>query len=316
MRHFLQKLKRNFYHPKPNFGKIKLKDEKELLQNVKEIELKAKSLLDLSLLGNYQTAFRGKGLEFDRVREYQDRDEERNIDWNVTARTGKFHVKSYTEERELNLFFLVDVSDSSLFSIKQKSQRQIAAEICCCLALNALKNNDRIGLALFSNSIEKFLPPRKGRNHMLSMVRHILWHPCQSKSTNIANSLEKLKPYLKKRSVLFLISDFLDNSDYKKVLRELRIKQEIVVLDLHNPVQNILPRSFLLQLQDMETGSLQTIDTYGKNFLNKVNDEKFKEDLATFLKKQQISHLTISSTEDHLKKLVKFFHYKKLGQSN
>lgn len=309
MKNLLNKIKYKFLNPEPRFSQINSIEEQSVFKKVKKIEIKAKSLLDVSLLGNYQTTFRGKGLEFDRVREYQDSDEEKTIDWNVTARTGKFHVKSYTEERELNLFFLIDISASSLFGIEQNNYRKIAAEICCCLALNAVKNNDRIGLALFSKKIEKFMKAKKGRNHLLAMIQQILIYKNQSRKTNIAKSLEQLEPYLKKKSILFLISDFLDNSDYKNVLKRIRQKQEILIIHLENSLQEFLNHSLLLQVQDMETGRIKTINSYeNHNIDKKLAKENYQnQDFNKFFKKQKIPTITINCQKNYYKELLKFF---------
>ena len=317
MKQFFQKIKNKIFQPAPQFAHKTMISEKELLKKVKKIEIAARSKLNLSFLGNYQTIFRGKGLEFDRVREYQENDEVRSIDWNVTARTGKLYVKNYTEERELNIYFLVDVSASAFFQFQGKSQREIAAEICCHLGLSALKNSDKVGLVLFSDRVEKILKAKKGQKYALQIVRELLVHSCQSRQTNIAMALDKLEHIFRHRSVIFLISDFLDNSHYSQVLQRISLKHEIVLIDLCIFFQKFLCEQVFLEIQDMESGKLQILNTYDQKWQKEQNFER--KELQKFLAKQQPLYLAIQNYQEPVTELIKFFSpkssFRKIGQT-
>ena len=317
MKNFFLKIKKKIFYPTPHFIPKKIVDEKELLKKIKKIEITAKSKLNISFTGNYQTTFRGKGLEFDSVREYQENDEMRNIDWNVTARTGKLFVKNYTEERELNIYFLVDASASSFFQIKGKTQREISAEICCCLSLSALKNLDKVGLILFTDKIEKFLKAKKGKSYILQIIRELLKYPTQSRQTNMEKALDKLNNLLKSKSIIFLISDFLDQSNYHTVLQKIHLKHEIILVDLCIFFHKQISKKIFLEIQDMETGQLQTIDTYQKNWQEK---QKFtRQKLQNFISNTNPLYIRIKNYQNPMEELTKFFSLKsnsrKIGQT-
>jgi uncharacterized protein (DUF58 family) len=317
MKEIFRKIKKKIVQPAPRFASKEVMDERELLKKVKKIEIAAKSRLNLSFSGNYQTTFRGKGLEFDRVREYQEKDEVRSIDWNVTARTGKLYVKNYNEERELNIYFLVDVSSSAFFQFKERTQREIAAEICCCLGFSALQNLDKIGLLLFTDKIEKFLKAKKGKNYILQIVREILKYPPQSKQTNMAQALDKLNNMLTSKSVIFLISDFLDQSQYPKALQKIGLKHEVILIDICVFFQDLLAQKMFLETQDMETGQVKTIDTYNKNWREHQSFQR--EQLQKFLNSSQPLYLKIKNYHDPISELAKFLSPKsssrKIGQT-
>lgn len=317
MKKIFQKIIKKIVQPPPQFTPQKMLEEKELLKKVKKIEIAAKSKLNLSFTGNYQTTFRGKGLEFDRVREYQEKDEVRSIDWNVTARTGKLYVKNYTEERELNIYFLVDVSASAFFQFKGKSQREIAAEICCCLGFSALQNLDKVGLLLFTDKMERFIKAKKGKNSILQIVREILNYPAQSRQTNTAQALGKFNNILSNKSVIFLISDFLDQSNYSKVLQKIHLKHEIILIDICVFFQDLLSQEIFLEAQDMETGMLKTINTYDKKWQKNQNFQR--PQLQEFLNNNHPLYLNIKNYQDPIKELARFFSPKstsrKIGQT-
>lgn len=317
MKEFFLKIKKKIFQPTPHFQLQEIMDEKELLKKVKKIEIAAKSKINLSFAGNYQTAFLGKGLEFDRVREYQEKDEMRSIDWNVTARTGKLYVKNYTEERDLNIYFLVDTSASSFFQFQGKTQREIAAEISCCLGFSALQNLDKVGLMLFTDRIEKFLKAKKGRNHILRIIKELLKYPTKSRQTNMEKSLNKLNNLLISKSIIFLISDFLDHSNYSKVLQKIHLKHEIVLVDLCVFFQNQLPKNVFLEVQDMETGKLKVIDTYQKDWQEKQNFAR--PELQKFINNARPLYFVIKNYQDPIKDLAKFLssksNFRKIGQT-
>jgi uncharacterized protein (DUF58 family) len=191
--------------------------EKELLKKVRQIHIRSRRMVDDVMAGEYQSAFKGRGMEFDMVREYQEGDEERMIDWNVTARFGHPFVKSYIEERELTVIFLVDISASGQFGSQQQKKKETAAELCAILALNAIKKNDRVGLILFSDRIELFVPPQKGKTHVLRVIRELLFFKAKGLKTSINTAVEYFNKVIKKRAVVFLVSDFQDH-DYFQTL--------------------------------------------------------------------------------------------------
>ena len=229
--------------------------EAELLKKVRKIHIRSRRMVDDVMAGEYQSAFRGRGMEFDMVREYQEGDEVRMIDWNVTARFGHPFVKSYVEERELTVMFLVDISASGKFGTLNQLKKETAAELCAVLAFNAIKKNDRIGLILFSDQIELFLPPQKGRTHVLRVIRELLYFKPVGKRTSINTALEYFNRVIKKRAVAFLVSDFLD-SGYFKNLNLTNKKHDVVAIEVFDPREKSLPSLGIINLTDPETGEL------------------------------------------------------------
>ncbi len=231
----------------------------EILRQIRELEIKARVLADEMLLGTYRSVFRGSGIDFEEVREYEQGDDVRSIDWNVTARMGAPFIKKYREDRELSVYLAVDVSPSTWFGTAERSKRDLAAEVAALLAVVALRNNDRVGLLLFSDHVVRFLPPRQGREHLLRVIRELLYSEPERARTDIAAAAEFLRNVTKKRSVVFLISDFLELAP--SPVRRLGQKHDVLALTLNDPRELDLPRAGVVALEDAETGSVAYVDT-------------------------------------------------------
>jgi uncharacterized protein (DUF58 family) len=232
----------------------------EVLRLVKQVEIKARILADEALVGTYRSVFRGSGLDFEEVREYEPGDDVRSIDWNVTARMNVPYIKKYREERELNIFIAVDVSSSAWFGTAAVTKRELAADVAALLAVTALHNNDRVGLLLFADGIREFLPPREGRHHLMHVIRELLFTEPQRSRTEIASVADFLANVTKKRNVVFVLSDFLD-FDFEAPLRALAHKHDVIALVLSDPREIELPAVGLLALEDAETGRVAYVDT-------------------------------------------------------
>ena len=227
----------------------------EVLRLVKQVEIKARILADEALVGTYRSVFRGSGLDFEEVREYEPGDDIRTIDWNVTARMSVPYIKKYREERELNIFLAVDVSSSSWFGTTAVSKRDLAANVAALLAVTALHNNDRVGLVLFADGVREFLPPREGRYHLLRVIRELLFAEPRRSRTEMASVADLLANVTKKRNVVFVLSDFLD-VEFEAPLRALGHRHDVIALMLNDPREVELPAVGLVALEDAETGQV------------------------------------------------------------
>lgn len=281
---------------------------KEILKKVRHIELKTRHLVNDVFSGEYHSVFKGQGMEFSEVREYQFGDDIRKIDWNVTARSNKPFVKVHEEERELTVMLVVDASGSGQFGTGEKFKAEIAAEICALLAFSAIKNNDKVGLLIFTDDIEKYIPPGKGKGHVLRVIREILYFKPQSKRTDIKQGLEYLLRGLKRHTIVFLVSDF-DDTDYMKPLKILNKKHDVVAIQTYDQREVELPNSGLVKLQDAETDEEIWVDT---------SNAKFRENYAAFMrekfskfqidaKKIKLDHVLINVSESYIEPLIKFF---------
>ncbi len=281
---------------------------KELLKKVRQIEIRTRGLVNQVFSGEYHSVFKGRGMEFSEVREYQLGDDIRNIDWNVTARFGHPYVKIFEEERELTVILLVDMSGSQFFGSSLLTKQQVAAEVSAVLAFSALKNNDKVGLILFSDKVEKFIPPRKSKSHTLRIIRELLSFEPVGKGTNLKNALEYLNHTVKKRSIVFLLSDFQD-SGYEKILRIIGKKHDLVGIVISDERENNIPKLGLINFIDPETGEKLSIDTSNKNF------QKFflkkKEEFDNYRRQTFISSrldvINVNTKETYIKPLVNFF---------
>lgn len=231
----------------------------ELFRRIRKIEIRTRRLANDYLLGEYRSVFKGGGLEFMEVREYQPGDDVRSIDWNVTARMGRPFIKKFAEERELIVFFVVDASASQGFGTALQSKREITAEICAMLAFAAINNNDKVGLLLYTGEVERFVPPRKGRQHVLRLLRELLYWRPRLRTTDTGKALVFLHRIARKRSVVFLLSDFLDEG-YLSPLRLLSHKHDVIAISVTDPRELELPPSGLLELEDAETGERCLVD--------------------------------------------------------
>ncbi|NUO81345.1 DUF58 domain-containing protein, partial [candidate division KSB1 bacterium] len=232
---------------------------KEILKKVRRLEIQTRALVNDVFSGEYHSVFKGRGMAFAEVREYVLGDDVRNIDWNVTARTGHPFVKVFDEERELTVMLLVDVSSSGEFGTHEQMKGDIAAEICALLAFSAIKNNDKVGLIIFTDRIEKFVPPKKGRTHVLRVLREVLYHKPEGHGTNITTALEYLNRVIRRKAVVFLVSDFLSEG-YEKALRVAGKRHDLVAIPITDPRETEIPNVGLVELEDAETGEVHLLD--------------------------------------------------------
>lgn len=271
-------------------------DTTELMKQVGKIRMVTKRLVDEHLSGEYHSVFKGQGIEFDEVREYAAGDDVRSIDWNVTARMGHPFVKRFAEERELTVIFLVDISGSQCFGTGTRSKAEVAAEITCLLALSAVQNQDKIGLILFSDRIEKSIPPRKGRTAVMRLVREVLASEETRHGTDIAGALRFLNNVQKRKAVVFLVSDFLDDG-YVRELRVTAKKHDVICCPVSDPVEHDLPDVGLLEIQDPESGDLGLVDTSSRAVRNVFRDNARREQdaLERMLRRLKVDTIALST---------------------
>jgi uncharacterized protein (DUF58 family) len=281
---------------------------KELLKQVRQIEIRTKGLVNQVFSGEYHSVFKGRGMEFSEVREYQFGDDIRDIDWNVTARFAHPYIKVFEEERELTVMLMVDLSGSLMFGSVSKTKQRIAAELSAILAFSALKNNDKVGLILFTDKIEKFVPPRKGRIHVLRIIREVLSFEPEGKATNLKGALEYMNSTVKKRSIAFLLSDFMDDG-YEKILRVVGKKHDLISIVLEDRRESEFPKLGLVKLSDAETGEERWIDTSNIKVRSKmILDRKTKTaQRKSLFMSNRIDAINISTSENYIHPLVQFF---------
>ncbi|OIO01189.1 DUF58 domain-containing protein [Candidatus Desantisbacteria bacterium CG_4_10_14_0_8_um_filter_48_22] len=232
----------------------------EILKTIRRIEITTGRLVTEVFAGQYESVFKGRGMEFSEVREYQPGDDVRLIDWNVTARFGHPYIKKFVEERELTVMLLVDRSASGMFGTARRMKAEIAAEVCAVLAFSAMKNNDKVGLILFTDSIEKYIPPKKGRTHALRIIREALYGKPRGTGTDISAALKYLNDVVKKKCIVFVISDFIDR-DYEKMLRITNKRHDMIAVEIADPGESRMPPAGLVSLQDAETGKTALVNT-------------------------------------------------------
>lgn len=271
-------------------------DTRELMKQVGKIRVITSRLVDEHLSGEYHSVFKGQGIEFDEVREYIPGDDIRSIDWNVTARMGHPFIKRFCEERELTIVFLVDISGSQCFGSGVRSKAEVAAEITCLLALSAIKNQDKVGLILFSDRIEKYIPPRKGRTAVMRLVREVLAAEETQHGTDIAAAFRFLHNVQKHKAVVFLVSDFLDRG-YEREMRVMARKHDVICCPLSDPRESDLVDAGLVELQDPETGELVLLDTSSRHVREafRRQSEKNQTDLRDRLRKLKIDSIFLST---------------------
>jgi len=280
----------------------------ELLQKIRRIEIRARRLVANLFLGEYHSVFRGRGLEFSEVREYQPGDDVRSIDWNVTARMGTPYVKKYVEERELTVLLVVDVSASETFGTGAQTKGEVAAEVAALLAFAAVANNDRIGLLTFSDRIEKFVPPRKGSQHVLRIVRELLYARPQGRGTDIAGALAYLTRVARRRSIIFLISDFLDRG-FEGALRVAVQRHDLVAISLTDPRELSLPPLGLLEMEDAETGQRMLLDTEDRETRRQyaLTAAQRREERQQLLRSMGVDEVAIATDRSYVQPLMAFF---------
>lgn len=284
-------------------------DAKELLKKVRRIEIKTRGLSQNIFAGDYHSAFKGRGMMFSEVREYQYGDDIRDIDWNVTARHNKPYVKVFEEERELTVMLLVDVSGSRLFGAVGEEKREMIAEIAATLAFSAIQNNDKIGVIFFSDKIEKFIPPKKGRKHILFIIRELLDFTPESRGTDIGMVLRYFSDALKKRCTTFLISDFIDEKDYYKALSIASNKHDVYGVQVYDKRDAQLPDVGLMRVADLETGTEQWVDTSSKRVRNDYSRWWYErqQNMSDTLKRCRVGSVSVATDEDFVSALKGLF---------
>lgn len=281
----------------------------ELLKKVRKIEIKTRGLSSHIFSGEYHSAFKGRGMAFSEVREYTPGDDIRSIDWNVTARFSTPFVKVFEEERELSVVLVVDVSASGAFGTNHQLKQELITELCAVVAFSAAQNNDKIGVIFFSDKIEKFIPPKKGKTHVLRIIRELIEFKAENKQTNIEVALKYLTNIIKKRSIVFLISDFLTEPNYKDALKIANKKHDLVALRIADKHETELPDVGLIKLKDNETGKIIWVDSSDKSFRKKfeVNHLKFEDDLKDTFNRSGIDATKIMTHESYIKPLMNLF---------
>ncbi len=288
----------------------------DLLRKVRRIDIVSRKVVDELLGGEYRSVFKGRGMEFDEVREYVPGDEVRTIDWNVTARTGKPFVKRYIEEREQTLFFLVDMSASGTLGSSGRTKNETAAEICGLLAFSAIKNNDKVGLIIFTDRIELFIPPDKGQLHVLHIIREILSFQPKHAGTRIAAALDYLGRMVKKKCITFLLSDFQD-AGFEKALRLAAIHYDLVAITIADPRELELPDAGLVELSDAETGERILIDTASPAARKRyaVSAQARRQETARLLARLDIDRIDVRTDRDYVRELIRFFRTRERRQT-
>ena len=282
----------------------------ELMNKIRRIEIRTRRLVNDSFAGEYHSIFRGRGMEFDEVRPYLPGDEVRSIDWNVTARMGQPYVKHYVEERELTVMLLVDASGSGDFASQGKFKRELAAEIASVLSFSATTNKDRVGLMIFTDKVELYIPPRKGRRHVLRLIRELLAFEPENDGTDIKLALDSINQILKRRSIIFLVSDFLDEPErYRKALHMANRQHDVIAVDLHDPLETDISDVGLLALEDAESDELVWVDTsdlaWREAFAGQTS--RFKEAKNKVLASASVDQVKIDTDQDYVKALTIFF---------
>ncbi len=281
---------------------------KDLIKAVKHLEIIARRAVNDQLAGQYHSVFKGRGMDFVDVREYQPGDDIRVIDWNVSARTDSLHVKQFVEERELTVFLLVDVSGSQLFGTQSKRKQSCAAELAALIAFSAIKNNDRVGLIMFSDQVETYIPPKKGRKHVLRVISEILQGKTSSRGTRIEAALELLTRITRKKAVVFLISDFQDDG-FEKRLNVASRRHEIIPVMVVDPLEEKLPNMGLVHIENPETGKLLTVDTSSAR-VRKAFEERAvarRQAREKMFQRKKIDHVLVRTEEDYLAPLIHYF---------
>ena len=280
----------------------------EILKKVRLIEIKTRHIVNNLFSGEYHSAFKGMGMEFAEVREYMPGDDIRAIDWNVTARTGKPFIKKYDEERELTVMLIIDVSASGFFGTGESLKSDIMIELASILSFSAIKNNDKVGLLLFSDRIEEFIPPNKGKSHVLRVIREMIYHKAKDRKTDISVALEHIQKVLKRKSIIFLLSDFWDDS-YQQSMKLINKKHDLINIQILDKAEITIPKLGLVKLHDAETQSSIWIDTNDKSLKNiSQNNIRNKNDIIKkFCKNNKIDFISIDTSEEYLKPLEQFF---------
>jgi uncharacterized protein (DUF58 family) len=280
----------------------------ELLKKVRKIEIKTRGLSNQIFSGEYHSAFKGRGMAFSEVREYQAGDDIRAIDWNVTARFNHPYIKVFEEEREMTVMLLVDVSASGAFGTQKQFKQDLITELCAVLAFSSIQNNDKIGVIFFSDKIEKFIPPKKGKSHVLRIIRDLIEFEPEHKKTDVKVALKYLTSIIKKRSIAFVISDFI-SSDFSDALKIANKKHDLVALRIYDKRENELPNIGMLKMMDNETGEYKWVDTSDKKVRTEfiVNAKKHEDTLRNLFNKSGVDVASINTSESYIQPLTNLF---------
>jgi uncharacterized protein (DUF58 family) len=282
----------------------------DLIKKIRHIEIRTKRLVNDSFAGEYHSVFKGRGMEFEEVRPYQPGDEIRTIDWNVTARTGEPYVKRYVEERELTVMLVVDASASENFGSVQQFKRELAAELTAVLSFAATTNNDRVGLLIFTDQVELYIPPRKGRRHVLRLVRELLAFEPSHRGTDIKLALDTVNHILKRRAIIFLISDFVaEPESYRTAMAVTNRRHDLIAVDLHDPLERTIGSIGLLALEDPETGDVLWVDTANKTWRKAFAQRMDSVQAATLRSFRQagVDRIEVATDKDYVAPLTTFF---------
>lgn len=281
----------------------------ELIKKIRQIQIYTSRTVDASFAGQYESVFKGRGMQFDEVREYMPGDDIRTIDWNVTARTGKPYIKRFVEEREMTVIFAVDLSASGEFGTVEKMKNELAAEFCAVLAFTAAKNNDKVGLLIFTDRIELYIPPKKGSRHMLRLIRELLYFKMPRRTTKISLALDYIAKVTRKKATIFLVSDFIE-SDFKKSLSLLNKRHDVIAVPVRDKVEISMPSIGLIEFQDAETGEIILVDTSSRKFQSQYDDKslsRFNELKSTF-RSINVDCIAVNTDKPYVQDLVQFFH--------
>lgn len=281
----------------------------ELIKKIRQIEIYTSKMVDANFAGQYESVFKGRGMEFDEVREYTPGDDIRSIDWNVTARTGKPYIKRFVEEREMTVIFAVDLSASGDFGTVNKAKNELAAEFCAVLAFAAAKNNDKVGLLIFTDQTELYIPAKKGISHMLRLVRELLYFKMPKRKTDIGQALDYLAKIVRKKAVVFLVSDFIE-TDFKKPLSLLNKRHDVIAVSVRDRAEIVLPNVGMIELTDAETGEITLVDTSSSQFRNQYSSTSAQrfDNLTNMLRSINVDCIGISTDKPYIQDLVRFFH--------
>jgi len=281
----------------------------ELIKKIRQIQIYSSRAVDASFAGQYESVFKGRGMEFDEVREYTPGDDIRTIDWNVTARTGRPYIKRFVEEREMTVIFLVDLSASGDFGTVNKMKNELAAEFCAVLAFAAAKNNDKVGLLIFADQIELYIPPKKGSRHVLRLIRELLYFKMPRRRTNIGLALDYLGKVMRKKATIFLVSDFIE-TDFNKPLSLLNKHHDVIAVPVRDRAEVELPSVGIIEFQDAETGEVILVDTSSKNFRSQYKNQSSSrfDELKNTLRSINVDCISISTDKPYIHDLIEFFH--------
>jgi len=280
----------------------------DLARKIRYIQIRTRKTVNDILAGEYESVFKGRGMEFEEVRQYQPGDDVRTIDWNVTARTGDPYVKRFVEERELTVMFLVDLSASGAFGSIRQMKNEVAAELCALLAFSAIKNNDKVGLIVFTDEVEMFVPAKKGTSHVLRLIREVLYFKPRQTKTDIAGALDYLGRITKKRCVVFLISDFLATG-YEKEMQVLGKRHDLIAVSVTDPHEVRLPKAGLIELEDAETGEIVLVDSDSAS-VRKEYEQMGRKRLASLnelFASRDVDHISVMTNRDYVRDIVRFF---------